>query len=382
MTLNTKQASFTLPLSSLQKALAAVTPALQRKSSTPALGAVRIEPHEDAVEFSGTNLELSIRVRSKAPGALAGEPMLLPGHKLEGYARLLQGEAVSLAKLDSRRAAIECGGARTKFATIPMSDFPCPYMVPAPSERSVFLQQSVVERMLRFTTFAAGHDDKRGMAGALLEVSAGKVQMVTTDGARLARYAVPTEAADLNIVLPDALLGAMSRTVNGGTGGTCSLVATDGFVYACAEDSAGSVDLAHRFTSAQFPHYKQIIPTKAEASVRLPAELVVMAVKRCMSMTDQGSQAVTLAVSPSELKLSAAESSTGETVDVLRAHSPNQFPALSAMFRGSYLLDALTRVRGEVELAFARVGQATGLWIVHTLVVGETFEYVLVGLKR
>jgi hypothetical protein len=90
---------------------------------------------------------------------------------------------------------------------------------------------------------------------------------------------------------------------------------------------------------------------------------------------------VTLCVAPTELRLSSAEATTGETVDRLHVTSSFQFPALTLHFRGGYLLEALTRIRGDATLSFSKIGATMGLWITHATKDGESFEYVLMGIR-
>jgi DNA polymerase-3 subunit beta len=255
------------------------------------------------------------------------------------------------------------------FIELPPSDGPM-----------IAVEQDKMERMLRFAAFAVSREEKHAnLRGALFEVADGEASLVATDGHRLARYSVKTKAAPTRMLLPEALLGAMSKTVDKDAGGSCSLVATDGSVFACLEDSAGDVCLSHRPVAGPFPNYRAILPSKAEASVRVAAASVALAVRRCMSFAD-ASQLVSMTVMPAELRLSAAEVSTGETVDKLPVSSAFQFPALTLHFRGGYLLEALTRIDGDVTLSFARVGANMGLWITHMPVEDERFEYVLMSL--
>jgi DNA polymerase III subunit beta len=377
---NAPRTIITLPLPSLQKALATVHPAVARKSPVPALTGVKIEPKDGEVEFSSTNQELSIRCRRFVDGSQIGKSLLLPALKLESYARLLECNVVSISAVDARRAMLRCGSADTKFALLPANA--SPYIEPAPAGRVIAFKQDALARMLRFTSFAVSADEgETQLRGALLEIADGRVHVVATDGHRLARYSLPTDASKMRALLPESLLLAMNKTVDAGGGGSCSVAVTDSTIFACFEDKTGCVDLSHRIIAGQFPNYREILPSKAEASICASAEKVVSAIRRCMSIADTKSQVVTVTVTPSELRLSAAEASTGETVDKLDVVSAFQFPMVTAMFRGEYLLDALARISGDVTLSFAYVSKNLGLWINHVTEAEEAFEYVLMGLN-
>jgi DNA polymerase-3 subunit beta len=264
-----------------------------------------------------------------------------------------------------------------------VTDTSLPLIESGPQNQLASFSQSATARALRHTAFAVGEDEKQPqLRGALLETKDGIAHFVTTDGHRLARYSLPTTAKDAKVLLPESLLAGMSRAVSAVSEGTVSICATDAVTFARFDGGQETVELSHRVVSGQFPNYRAVIPCKAEASVRLNALALETAVKRCLTIADTKSQLVRLRVSAEELRVCAAEEATGETTDILRVSSDFQFHAFDALFRGAYLLDVLGRIRGDVRLGFAKIAGAPGLWIVHSPEAGETFEYVLLGIKQ
>lgn len=376
---STKRAELTLPLRSLQRIMTMVMPAVEKRATNPALSSVRIEPRETEVVFSTSNQCLSVKVLAWAEAATAADPLFLPAHRLDGFVKLLGGGSVTLKRLGGSKVELRCSGTDAKFPNLEAAGFP--FIEDAPTERVFEIRQDVLGRMLKHTAFAVSKEEKQAnVRGALLEVAEGKMNLVATDGVRLARYSIAYGAAGIKVLIPEALLGAMSRTVRGESSGACSLAVTQSTIFACFDDDAGSVELAHKAVSAQFPNYRAIIPKKAEGSVRVLVGSFVAALQRCMSIAEASIPVFSLSMSPETLKLSARNPQVGETDDVLSVASSFQFPEISGLFRCDYLMEALARIRGEVTLGFVRVGVSSGLWIVHETESGETFEYVLMGL--
>lgn len=379
---STGSTPFNLSVRSFQRALSQVTPTVDRRPTVPALGTVRIQAVDGAIEFSTRSSTVSANARRAVQGShTSQEALLFPAHKLEAYARLLSGTSVSINRTDARRARISCEASSVLLATLPATDFP--FAEPTPETKLFSLPQAIGARMLRFTVFAAAQDEKQpNLRGALLEVADGAAHLVTTDGHRLARYSVPVSAPPVRVLIPEALLAGMNRVVDANANGSFGVATTEATVFACFTDQGGELDLSHRTVGGQFPNYRAILPSKADASVRLSASALELAVRRCLSIGESKRQVVRLEVSPAELKVSAAEASTGEVVEKLQVLSSFHFSPLSTMFRGEYLLDALNRIRGDLSLGFARIGGAIGLWIIQEPIPNERFEHVLLGLKH
>ena len=152
-----RDTNITIPLRTLRKALAAVLPAVDRSSPSAGVGVVRVKHEEgnaERVEFAASDRSLTIRVSQRVEGAVIAKPAYLPAARLESYARLLEGETVTLAAKGERKVmALRCGGTFTRFATESGDQFP--HLAPMPETKDITLSVETLARMLRFAVFPA-----------------------------------------------------------------------------------------------------------------------------------------------------------------------------------------------------------------------------------
>lgn len=372
----------TLPLKALQKAMATVAPAVERKTTIPILSTVRVEQHADELEFAGTNLDLSITVKVATPDAKPSKAFLLPAIKLNEYAKLLSGEEVSLTVKDER-ATLRCGRSTTKLLSTLVANFPM--IAKAPNESSFALSQGVLDRLLRYVGFAISNEEARyTLAGALLEVASGKLSLIATDGHRLARYSIPSEADKLSALLPSLLITALSKTLDSESKVPVWLELSKDGIFATVKDASGAIEISSRRMTGTFPNYQAVMPSKVTASLKINATEAAAAVKRCLSLADANSGAVKLTIDQTEIKLHSASTESGETdefIDVGSASVEGDFAPFSVGFNGHYLLDAFSRLAGDVEIRFSELAGQSAMMLVASPQDGELFEYIIMPMR-
>lgn len=375
----TPPTKLTLPLVRLQKALATIAPAVERKTTIPVLSSVRVEQGEDTLEFVSTNLDLTIRARVVSAGAKPARPFLLPALKTESYAKLLDGEDVSLSCTENR-ATLRCGRAVTQLPLQSVANFPT--TPDAPGESAIAMSQDVLARMIEFVSIAISQEEGRYILhGALLELDGKAISLVATDGHRLSRYSKACTDSASTTLLPAAFLTAVKKTMANGDESIRLEVGKES-VFATLADRTGTVLIAHRKLTGQFPNYRAVLPTKFAACVKVDADAAAAAVRRCLAFADSGSGAVKLTVGPEEIRLRGASAEAGETdesIDVVR--TSDDFEPFEIGFNGHYLYDAFSRLSGETQFCFSALNAIGSAMIVAEPVEGEQFEYVVMPLK-
>lgn len=367
-----------LPLAKLQNALSVVSLAIARKTSIPVLASVKVASCAGHIDFSGTDLDLSARYRALLPEAKDGTPFLLPGLKLESFAKLLDGNTVSVTCHNDRRATLKCGRSTTRLplqstASFPNLEFPGSYA-------GISVEQKVLARVLDFTAFAISKEESR-LSGALLEIEDGKLSLVATDGHRLARYTVPTTYADqFSMLLPLGLVRSIDKAMSG-SGKPVMLAGDDVSVYATLDGDGFEVALAHRKMTGQFPNYKAVIPPSTPITLTVDAETIQHTLRRCSTFTDERSGAVVLTVNPDHIVLRGANADTGETDETLDVQASCEFDRFSIGFNVDYLMDAFSRLKGDVQIRFVASEPGHAVTISAEPEEGETFTYVVMPMR-
>jgi DNA polymerase III subunit beta len=280
--------NLTVSRKNLAEALARVRTGVGR-SPLPILGQVAIQCNTASLDLTTTDLNMTIRTRCEATVRSGGETTVR-AQLFHDLIRSLPAEEIQL-KLEKNQLHIRAGDAAYSLGVMEMKEFPA-----APTFRVVNefkLPQAELRRLLSSTESAISQDDSRYILnGALFELN-GKLNVVTTDGRRLAVSNGPLEAsvhAD-SVVLPAAAVKELLRHLAtpeakpGPEAKVAELVAVqfgtsskkaDEDQPTAARFRLGGNDIVVTTTliEGSYPNYRQLIPQLADGIPVLRAELL------------------------------------------------------------------------------------------------------------
>ncbi|EGH33365.1 DNA polymerase III subunit beta, partial [Pseudomonas syringae pv. japonica str. M301072] len=176
---------FTIQREALLKPLQLVAGVVERRQTLPVLSNVLLVVEGQQLSLTGTDLEVELvgRVQLEEP-AEPGE-ITVPARKLMDICKSLSNDALIDIKLDDSKLIVKAGRSRFTLSTLPANDFPT--VEEGPGSLTFTLVQSKLRRLIERTSFAMAQQDVRYyLNGMLLEVSAGILRAVATDGHRLA----------------------------------------------------------------------------------------------------------------------------------------------------------------------------------------------------
>ena len=143
---------------------------------------------EDGVEFTGSDLELTIRAKVPAETTGRGAPCWSPACSSTRSRSWPRGRE-SRSSSSEDQAKIEAGRFRSELRTLAAADFP---RLPEPEGDSVKVAGNPLAEGLRQVVPAASRDDARPiLTGVLIAATAEGVRLVTTDSYRLAVRDLP-----------------------------------------------------------------------------------------------------------------------------------------------------------------------------------------------
>lgn len=186
------------------------------------LGGVRLSVTGDALQVTGTDLDLTISVECTVSGASDGVAVA-PGRLVTDIVRALEPGAVVLDSDEEDRIA--SGRSHFTVRTHPAGDFP---RLPIPTGDTVTLPMEGLTLALGQVTRAASNEESRPiLTGVLMAAEEGGLRLVATDSYRLAvrdlrgagvlaegqRVLVPSRA--LNKDSPDCLAAPAPKSHSG-----------------------------------------------------------------------------------------------------------------------------------------------------------------------
>jgi DNA polymerase-3 subunit beta len=311
----------------------------------PVLGGVLLDAGsgagetDDPLTISGFDYEVSATVGVPATVADGGRT-LVSGRLLADITKSLPNHPVEIS-VEGARMSITCGNARFSLPTMPVEDYP---QLPAMPQVVGELAGEVFSEAVGQVAVAAGKDDTLPMlTGVRLELAADRVTLVATDRFRLAMrefaWQPSAEVSETAVLVPARTLAEAAKTL--GTSGSkveLSLASGDGLL--------GLAGAGRRTTSrlldAEFPKYRQLLPSEHSAAAVVEVSPLVEAIKRVSLVAERGTQ-VRLEFGEGTLRLSAGGDDEGSAEEELPVEFTGE-PVVIA-FNPGYLLDGLSAVR-------------------------------------
>ncbi|WP_329788402.1 DNA polymerase III subunit beta [Lentzea sp. DG1S-22] len=332
----------------LADAVAWVARSLPSRPPVPVLGGVLLDAEsDDSLTVSGFDYEVSAQVGVPATIADGGRA-LVSGRLLADITKALPNHPVEIS-VDGSRMMISCGSARFSLPTMPVEDYPA---LPSMPQLIGELPGEIFGEAVSQVAVAAGKDDTLPMlTGVRVEIGEGKLTLVATDRFRLAMREFPWEPdaslGDVAVLVPARTLGDAAKTLgSSGSKVEMSLAANDGLLGL----SGSGKRTTTRLLDADFPKYRQLLPSEHSAAAIIDIDALQQAIKRVSLVAERGTQ-VRLEFVDGGLRLSAGGDDEGSAEEELPVEYTGD--AVTIAFNPGYLLDGLGAVRTQkVHLSF------------------------------
>ncbi|OBI44270.1 DNA polymerase III subunit beta [Mycobacterium kyorinense] len=326
-------------------AVAWVARNLPSRPTVPVLAGVLLTGSDDGLTISGFDYEVSAEVRLAAEIASPGT-VLVSGRLLSDITRALPNKPVDV-HVDGTRVSLTCGSARFSLPTMAVEDYPT---LPALPEETGALSADLFAEAIGQVAVAAGRDDTLPMlTGIRVEISGDTVVLAATDRFRLAvrelSWSAITPDIEAAVLVPAKTLAEAAKTGTDGSEvrlslGAGSAVGQDGLLGISGNGKRSTT----RLLDAEFPKFRQLLPTEHTAVATVGVSELTEAIKRVALVADRGAQ-VRMEFSEDALRLSAGADDVGRAEEDL----PVEFAGepLTIAFNPTYLTDGLGSLHSE-----------------------------------
>src|SRR6185436_12140448 len=254
--------------------------------------------------------------------------------------RSLPDDDVHIALQDNNSVMIEAGTAKFRLLGLPAEDYPTLPTVNVSEGFTIPLDE--LKTMVGKVKFAITHEETRfQLNGALLKVQPNKMEMVATDGHRMALINFPSgitgkgkKGNDLTILVPRKALDEILR-LEAGEEGTVKFGVSDNQLFF----EAGDRRLLARMIDVNFPNYMEVISRDNDRKVLVDRERLLSTIRRISLVANERTRAVRFDFAPGKLTVSSTNPELGdarETVPVDYAGAPF-FVGLNAAYVSDFL---------------------------------------------
>lgn len=336
----------TIPASSmLMSGIQTVLNVVPPKTTLPILSNFLLETDGSTLRIGATDLDLSIVTRVPAQVSESGA-ITVPARKFAEMVRELPDTPVEI-EVDGVKVVVRCDRGVFRLIGVDRDEFPVlPHIQ---SDKTLSVQASVLQRLIRKTIFAVSTDETRpGLQGAFCRIEGGTILMVATDGHRLAKVSVTSEIVDTisdGIIIPPKALNNLARLIGDSEMPPKITIGDNHIVFELEQTT-----LSSRLIEANYPDYNRVIPANNHKTVTVNREMLHSAVRRVAVLSNATTRQIRFSVSPGFIELSASSHDIGGEA---REEVPAQYDGapIDTAYDYRYLLDVVERMDSE-EITF------------------------------
>src|SRR5262245_34307265 len=191
---------------------------VERKSTIPILSNVLIETtNESTISLIATDLDVSLQTECPATATKPGS-IVLQARKLFDIVRSLPEGEINFAREQNDWVKITSASSEFRIVGQAKEHFPS---TPKSDRAGVMISASILNSLIGRTVFAITQEESRyALNGALLLFNEGRLQMVATDGHRLALASASINQGqegveDLRVIIPKKALMELAKLTAG-----------------------------------------------------------------------------------------------------------------------------------------------------------------------
>jgi DNA polymerase-3 subunit beta len=329
----------TVSKADLQKELQLCQGVVEKRSTIPILSNVLLRTADDRLELAATDLDVTLQTSCpasiKTPGGVT-----LDARRLFDVIRALPDEDVRLTLAENYSIQIESGTAKFRLLGLPAEDYPTLPKVSVENAQEMSLGD--LKMMVEKVIFAITHEETRfQLNGALLKVLSEKMEMVATDGHRMALVNLPhgngNPKTDLTILIPRKALHELLR-LESAADETVRFGTSENHMFF----EAGHRRLMARMIDVNFPNYMEVIARDNDRRVQVDRDRLLATIRRISLVANERTRAVRFDFAPGKLTVSSTNPELGdarETVPIEYAGAP-----FHVGLNASYVTDFLSAI--------------------------------------
>ena len=322
------------------------------------------------VELSATDLDVGMRCTVEAVEVGEGGEAVLSARTLEGILRESAEEDISVESREDR-AVVTGGKTVFRLQCGPAGEFPA---IPEFRKNGAFAVAAAdFRRLAERTAFAAATEETRyALNGVLVAADKKKVEMVATDGRRMAYASAEAKsgAASKSGIVPTKAMLQAARLVGPSFDGDVEVsIGEKDFMLAVP-----GAAIVSRLIEGNFPNYKEVIPKGHSKKVTVDRAALTSALRQASVLTTEETRSVKLSFKKGSVTIESSSPEAGEAK--IEADARYNGAAFSVSFNPRFLLDALKVLRSDEVQMRLEDADSPGV-----IAEGEDFVYVLMPVK-
>ncbi|MCK5551013.1 MAG: DNA polymerase III subunit beta [Hyphomicrobiaceae bacterium] len=330
----------------LQEALALAGTIVVPRTPKPVLQCVKLVAGEKALTVLATDLEAALRYKVTAVKVEQDGEALISAERLSGIVRESDDEESLTIETDKEACHVRGAGSHFKIFGYDPGEYPA--VAEFTEEADFQIAAAPLAKMITKTLFATAKAHSHyAISGVLWEASGKKVQLVATDGHRLAQAigtASKPAAKGVTAIVPAKLMSLIQRIASDGEEKLDVKIQENQILLRTSR-----AVLVSSLVQGNFPKYTDVIPKEITQKATIKTAQFEHRIRQAALLTNEESKGIRLKFQADQVTLSSRAPETGEaevTCPVKYEGEP-----MEIAFNPVFLTDAL-RVAETDEITF------------------------------
>jgi DNA polymerase-3 subunit beta len=311
---------------------------VEKRNTMPILANILVNVSSSEIEMTGTDLEVGLRTHIGAdierPGAIT-----VNGKKIFEIVKSLPAGQTVQVELKDETIEIRSGESEFKILCLAKEDYP--QVQEGKFDKDIQISLADLKEMIDRVFYAITQEQRYYLNGALLALKNRQVELVSTDGHRLA-YVKKTQDGlkvekDMSVIVAKKTLNEIRKLED------------ETLFFDFDENNlffrVGARTLISRVIESKFPNYQAVIPKDNPGRLVIAREELADAIRRVSLLSAERSKGIKFTIEKNRLRLFSSNPEIGEARDKLTVDYKGQDMEIG--FNAQYLLDFLTTVGSE-----------------------------------
>ncbi|MCD6192290.1 MAG: DNA polymerase III subunit beta [Candidatus Aminicenantes bacterium] len=331
---------FTTKKQDMVKELQILQGIVEKRNTMPILANILIKTRENEVELTGTDLEVGLKTKLPAKVEIPGS-ITVSGKKTFEIVRSLREDIdITFVVENQNTLVITSGASEFRLVGLPEEDYPP--VVTSQFEKEIRFPLDIFQKMIDRVFFAIAQEQRYYLNGALMVLSANQIELVSTDGYRLAYVKAPLEPlnieGEIRCIISKKTLNEIRKF-------------DDSIVDFDLDESnlffqVGQRILISRIIEGKFPNYEAVIPTENPFKLKVSREELLESIRRVSLLSSDRTKGVKFQFSSDKIILFSSNPEIGEAKDEVKVEYEGD--ELEVGFNAQYILDFLTISQSEM----------------------------------
>ncbi len=309
---------------------------VEKRNTMPILANILVQVNPQEVILTGTDLEVGLITRFPANIQEAGA-LTVSGKKIfEIVKSLPEGQEVSFVEKKDQLLEITAGQSEFKILCQAKDEFPA---VPEPKfEKDISLPFDKLKEMIELVYYAIAQEQRYYLNGALLILKGKSLELISTDGHRLAYTQTGLDKIKLDkemrVIVAKKTLSELRKADDS----TVSFDADDNNLFFKVKNRT----LISRIIESKFPNFDSVIPKDNPQVLIVPRAEFADAIRRVSLLSTERSRGIKLFIEKKKIRLFSSNPEIGEARDKLDVDYTGS--EMEIGFNAQYMLDFLVSI--------------------------------------